>query len=530
MRGLSTLLNFANCVLFRSYNTSCGAYFIGNLRISTENRNNCFHQKVLKWPNISFLKMKVLLVQPTDKTSNYSPKRPVLWAAYVSATLKKEGHDVKFFDCRLKEFNDVEFKELLKSYNPDFVCFSIVALTHDCTFRYMKYVRELLDAKIIAGGPEVTTFPEDFLKLKLINFIFIGAADISFPKFLRLNGKNEELQGIGGFGYKENDKIHINKKAEVYNIDDVPFPDWDIFTLSSYKKNVSRIEFPIQSARGCPHNCIFCSVPSIVPSYRMRSAKNVVDELELIHKKYGTKKFQFQDDNFGMSKQRTLEICDEIIKSGLKIKWSVAQGFTAQSGSYEVFKKMKEAGCTTVGIGVESTDPEVLKFVRKPASLQQLKDAFINAKKAGITTKGFFIVGLPGSTYEKEMKNIDFFKEVKIDIPRFGNVMTYPKTELMDWVKKNAKSLIDFDEARNVTSENVASSVDTDMLIKPVFETDDFSSEDRMKAFNKCNEEAEKWALNNLFGKFVGPVAYKFSRVKFIRDIGEKVLDLMGGI
>ena len=231
-----------------------------------------------------------------------------------------------------------------------------------------------------------------------------------------------------------------------------------------------------------------------------------------------------------MSKQRTLEICDEIIKSGLKIKWSVAQGFTAQSGSYEVFKKMKEAGCTTVGIGVESTDPEVLKFVRKPASLQQLKDAFINAKKAGITTKGFFIVGLPGSTYEKEMKNIDFFKEVKIDIPRFGNVMTYPKTELMDWVKKNAKSLIDFDEARNVTSENVASSVDTDMLIKPVFETDDFSSEDRMKAFNKCNEEAEKWALNNLFGKFVGPVAYKFSRVKFIRDIGEKVLDLMGGI
>ena len=70
--------------------------------------------------------MKVLLVQPTDKTSNYSPKRPVLWAAYVSSTLKKEGHDVKFFDCRLKEFNDDEFRNLLKNYNPDFVCFQLL--------------------------------------------------------------------------------------------------------------------------------------------------------------------------------------------------------------------------------------------------------------------------------------------------------------------------------------------------------------------------------------------------------------------
>lgn len=474
--------------------------------------------------------MKILLVQPSDKTLNYSPKRPVLWAAYVAATLKKNNHEVKFFDSRLKEYQEKQFIGLLKDYNPDFVCFSVVALTHNCTFEYMNLVGKYSNAKIIAGGPEVTIYPEDFLKIGLIDFIFIGDADISFPKFLKAYNKREEWEKVGGLGYKINGKIFLNKSPEEYDINDLPFPDWDIFPLKSYKKNTSRIEFPIQTARGCPHKCIFCFSPIILPKYIVKSPKRVVDEIEQIYKKYNTKKFQIQDDNFALSKQRVFDICDEIIKRKLKIKWSVAQGFTAQSGTYELFKKMKEAGCTTVGIGVESTDEEILRFIKKPVTLQQIKDSFINAKKAGITTKGFFIVGLPGSTYEKEMKNIKFFKEAGIDVPRFGNVMTYPKTELMEWAKKNAKSLIDFEKARNITSENVASSTDTGMLIKPVYETDDFTKEERMKAFIKCNEEAEKWALQNLFGKSIGYIAWKFSKIKFIRNFGEKIMDSIGGI
>ena len=474
--------------------------------------------------------MKILLVQPSDKTLNYSPKRPVLWAAYVSATLKKDGHDVKFFDSRLKKYNEENFVELLKYFNPDFVCFSVVALTHDCTFKYMNFVGKYSDAKVIAGGPEVTIYPEDFLKMDIIDFIFIGDADISFPKFLKAYNKREEWGKIGGFGYKGGSKTFLNKKAEDYNIDSLPFPDWDVFPLASYKRNTSSIEFPIQTARGCPHKCVFCFSPIILPKYMAKSPKRVVDEIEQIYKKFHIKKFQIQDDNFALSKQRVFDICDEMIKRKLKLKWSVAQGFTAQSGSYELFKKMKEAGCTTVGIGVESADEEVLRLIKKPATLPQIKDAFINAKKAGIRTKGFFIVGLPGSNYEKEIKNIKFFKEVGIDIPRFGNVMTYPKTELVEWAKKNAKSLIDFEKARNITSENVASSADTGMLIKPVYETDDFTEEERMQAFIKCNEEAEKWALQNLFGRYVGSIAWRFSRIKFVRGLGEKILDLIGGI
>lgn len=474
--------------------------------------------------------MKILLVQPSDKTLNYSPKRPVLWAAYMAATLKRDNHDVRFFDCRLKKYDDKKFIEWLKEFKPDFVCFSIVALTHDCTFEYMNLVKKHSSAKIVAGGPEVTTFPEEFLKVDVMDFVFIGAADITFPKLLKVYDNMEEWKKIGGLGCKANGQTFLNKAVEEYNIDELPFSDFSVFPLKDYKLNISRIEFPIQTARGCPHQCTFCSVPTIVPKYKMRSPKKVVDEIEQIHKTYGTKKFQFQDDNFALSKTRAMEICDEIIKRGLRIKWSVAQGFTAQSGSYELFKKMKEAGCTTVGIGVESTDEKVLKLIKKPANLQQMKDAFINAKKAGITTKGFFIVGLPGSNYEKEMKNIDFFKEVGIDIPRFGNVMTYPKTELMEWAMKNAKPLIDFDKARNITSENVASSTATDLLITPVYETDDFTKEERMRAFIKCNEEAEKWALQNLFGKFIGHIAWRFSRIRLIRSFGEKLMDLKGGI
>ena len=159
---------------------------------------------------------------------------------------------------------------------------------------------------------------------------------------MKIYNKRKEWKKVGGLGYKVSGKIFLNKNPEGYNINDLPFPDWCIFPLKSYKRVVSRIEFPIQTARGCPHQCIFCSVPIILPKYMMKSPKKIVDEIEQTHKKFHTRKFQIQDDNFALSKQRVLDICDEIINRRLKIKWSVSQGFTAQSGSYELFKKMKE--------------------------------------------------------------------------------------------------------------------------------------------------------------------------------------------
>lgn len=307
-------------------------------------------------------------------------------------------------------------------------------------------------------------------------------------------------------------------------MDKIPFPAWDYFPLNKYNKNISKIRFPLITSKGCPYRCTYCVASKTTGKYRTRSAKNVVDEIEYLKKKYGTTTFQIEDDNFALDKKRVFDICNEIILRKLKVQWSVSEGFVASHADYGLFKKMKEAGCYLVAIGVETTDKEILKNIKKPVNLDQIRYAFKSAKKAGLITKGFFICGLPGATYKKEMDYIKFFKEVDMDIPRFGTIMVYPKTELYDWVKQNAHLLYkDIDDLHNQLSETAGDLSNLD-FIKPVYETPEFSKEERKKIFYKCNEEANKWALQKIFGKSLGYIAWHFSKITFVRKIGENIL------
>src|SRR3989338_7444297 len=471
-------------------------------------------------------KMRVLLVQPRDLAMAYTPKRPVMGLAILAAVLEKEGMDVKIMDMRLKDYSTINcFKDTLKRFKPNVVGFTVAPLTTENVYMLAKIVKEKTSAMTIAGGPEVSILPEQILSNRCIDFVIHGEADYSLPQFITNHFRKTSWKGIYGLGYKKNGKLIINPRKDVEDLDKIPFPAWDYFPLKKYNKDVSKIKFPIITSKGCPYRCTYCVASSTMGRYRVRSAKSVADEIEHLKKKYGVATFQIEDDNFALDKNRISEICSEIIKRKLNVRWSISEGFVASHADYKLFKKMKEAGCYLIAIGVETTDKEILKNVKKPVSLEQIKYAFKSAKKAGLITKGFFICGLPGATYKKEMEYIRFFKEVDMDIPRFGTIMVYPKTELYDWVKKNAHLLYeDIDSLHNQLSETTG---DTSNLkfMKPVYETPEFSKEERKKAFYICNEEANKWALQKLLGKQLGFLAWCLSKIRPIRKVGERILD-----
>ena len=470
--------------------------------------------------------MKILIIQPKDIVGNYRPKRPLMAQGYIGAALEKKGHEVKILDMRLKGVEE-QFEQTLMDFNPDIVCFSLAALTVRIAFKQMEIVKKHNpNSIIVAGGPEVTTLAESILPKSHVDFIIIGEGEFVFPEFLEKYQNNQDWKSVPGLGYKEDGKMIINERELRDDLDNIPFPAWHLFDLKKYNRNISRIKLPIMNARGCPHKCTFCTIPAVYVNYRYRSPKNVVDELEYMNKTFGTKEFQILDDNFAFYHKRAIEICDEIIKRNLNIKWTIGQGLTAASLTRELAFKLKQAGCTLVSMGIESIHEDVLRKMKKPANIAIIEKAVKYCKEAGIKIKAFFIIGLPGSTYQKEIDSIEFFKKNKIDLPRYSNAVPMPQTELYDWAKENSKPVIPIEQAHYEASHTLGTQTTGKEyeLANIVYETEDFSKEERLKAYLYCTSQADKWILQNMFTKPLGYIAWKLSRITTLRYYGEKVI------
>ncbi len=471
--------------------------------------------------------MKVMLVYPKDIAENYFAKRPVMGIAYVGTMLKKAGNEVLLVDMRLKGYTPKYFKELLYRFKPDIVGFSLVALSLDQAYKLIDIVKKETSAMVVVGGPEVTLLPIKFLSKPNIDYAFIGEGEYSLSEFVNRYEKGEQFYDIPGLCFKNEQGIpRINPPKPIQDLDALPFPNWDLFPLKKYKRRFSKIKFPIVSSRGCPYTCKFCDSVKVNAAYRVRSPKNVVDELEQVYNKYKNKNFQFLDDNIAIYKNRVMEMCDEIIRRGLhkRTTWVVGQGFSPSKGSYDLFKKMRHAGCTVLYFGIESADDEILRAIRKPHTVAQVRNAVRDAKAAGLMVKAPFMSGLPKSTYEKEKKYIAFFKELGIDMPKMGHLIPFPGTEMYDWVKQNAKPLMPLD-AMHEESSQTRGALDTD-LFKPVFETDEYPIEQRIKILKEFQTESEQYILKRMFGKPLGYIAFKLSRIRLIREAGVRFLDM----
>ncbi len=215
-----------------------------------------------------------------------------------------------------------------------------------------------------------------------------------------------------------------------------------------------------------------CSVPVVIGrKFRTRSPENIVDEMFYAKEKYGAEDFKVLDDNFTLLMDHAEAICDEIIGRKLNMKWSCPNGIRADRLNPQLLRKMKEAGCFAISIGVESGDPDVFDKIKKGEHLSEVERGIRMAKDAGMEVHGFFILGLIGSTYESDKRSMEFAKRVGLDSASWGILVPYPGTEVWEQVK------------------NACSEEDARMLRnwKPVFDTPEYTAEERVKAYYLAN-------------------------------------------
>src|SRR5665811_2247979 len=208
--------------------------------------------------------------------------------------------------------------------------------------------------------------------------------------------------------------------------------------LDVTKYNVPFLLHPyvaLYSTRGCPAQCTFCLWPQTLSghAWRKRSTDDVAAEMANAKKLFPhVKEFFFDDDTFNIQKARTVELCEKLKPLGLT--WSCTSRVTTD---YETLKAMKEAGCRLLIVGYESGDPQILKNVKKGATVERARQFTKDCKKLGLLVHGDFILGLPGETKETIRTTIDFAKEIDCETIQVSVAHAYPGTELYDYAVKN---------------------------------------------------------------------------------------------
>jgi hopanoid biosynthesis associated radical SAM protein HpnJ len=296
--------------------------------------------------------------------------------------------------------------------------------------------------KVAFVGPPVTIDPEKTLRNKAVDFIVRREFDYQIADY----AKGKPLEELPSVSFRKNGQV-VNNPEGGY-IEDLDALPW---VTKVYKRDldITRYNVPfllnpfvsMYTTRGCPAMCTFCLWPQTHSGHRwrQRSVDDVVGEVRYALEAHpNAKEIFFDDDTFNYQKGRTIELCKKL--APLNFTWSCNSRVTTD---HDTLKAMKDAGCRLMIVGYESGEQQILKNIKKGATIDMAIRFTDNAKKVGLTIHGDFIIGLPGETRASIRKTIDFAKRLDTETIQVSVAHPYPGTEFYDYVKQNGLITID---------------------------------------------------------------------------------------
>jgi hopanoid biosynthesis associated radical SAM protein HpnJ len=297
--------------------------------------------------------------------------------------------------------------------------------------------------KVAFVGPPVTVEPEKSLRTSpAIDFVVRREFDYQIADYAR----GTPVEDLPGVSFRKNGHIVNNpERPPIENLDELPW----VTKVYHRDLDVRRYNVPfllnpyisLYTSRGCPAMCTFCLWPQTHSGHRwrLRSTDDIAREVAYAKDAFPyVKEIFFDDDTFNYQKARTIELCKKL--KPLNFTWSCTSRVTTD---YETLKAMKDSGCRLLIVGYESGDQQILKNIKKGATIDMALRFTDNCKKLGLVVHGDFIIGLPGETRESIRKTIDFAKRLDTETIQVSLAHPYPGTEFYDYVKKNNLITID---------------------------------------------------------------------------------------
>jgi len=405
--------------------------------------------------------MKVLLIQPPYTILNVEPKgaQPPLGLAYLGGVLEKD-HQVRILDALAEGYHIEEkvspdsfryglsfdlIKKFIAAWKPDIVGISCLFTTQsENAHRVASLVREVSENIItVMGGAHPSSLPLKVMEDPSVDYIIIGEGEESFKDLINKLTLGDDVSGVDGLVYRKDGKILINPKTRfIEDLDSIPFPARHLLDMKKYFKintpmgnlNRRKPNTPLITSRGCPANCIFCSIHTVWGrKFRARSVDNIMAELRHLKNDYGVRELQFCDDNITMNRERARRLFQRMIDEKLDLLWTAPNGMAIWSMDEDLLEKIRGSGCYKISIAIESGVERVLReVIKKPLDLEKIKPLVRKIRKLRMGMDVYFVVGLPGERREEIEETLRFALDMRADNLSISIATPHPGTEMWE--------------------------------------------------------------------------------------------------
>lgn len=379
--------------------------------------------------------MKVLLISANRTEINM--RTMPLGLAFVAEAARRRGHEVEMLDLARVGDTGAALTQAISRHAPEVIGISIRNIDNqamrDTRFLYeddrevISLVRTLTDRPIVLGGAGYSMFPDVILKHSCADLGIEGEGEVAFPAVIEAFERGGTLDNIPGVHVKS--RGPAKHRSLIRNMGDSPLPD------PALVLDASRVEedtwVPVQTRRGCPLNCSYCSTASIEGRIlRKRDTESVVEWIAKL-RALGARKFYFVDNTFNLPRSYAMELCAAMSRASLDVEWRCI--LYPWRLDEELASAMVRAGCTEIALGAESADNEVLRRMNKRFRREDIAETNLLLAKYGIRQMGFLMLGAPGETRGSIERSLTFMDSLSLDSFKISiGVRIYPDTALAD--------------------------------------------------------------------------------------------------
>jgi radical SAM superfamily enzyme YgiQ (UPF0313 family) len=380
--------------------------------------------------------MKVLLIRPPYDTRSISPNFPI-GLAYLAGALRDSGHEPHVLDLPMHRR---PFELLRRCLAEDFyplIGISSMTIQYPGARDVVEIARDVTpSSRIVLGGPHPSVLPAETLAETGCDYVVKGEGEFAIVRLADAVEAGSTVTVVPSLVFREGDRVRVNSQGSPLVPDLIPLPAYDSFDLepyfslamSEYVRPGSR-PMPIFTSRGCPFQCTFCH-DLFTKKFRGRSADPVVREILLLHRNYGVDEFLIYDDIFNLDLGRAKSMFRKVVESGIRAGFSFPNGLRVEIVDDELMSLMAAAGVHTISFAIETASDRMQRIIKKRVKLDRVAHSLSLAKRYGIRTQAFFIIGFPQETRAEINQTIRFARSLRdLDYAFFSFATPYPGTE-----------------------------------------------------------------------------------------------------
>jgi radical SAM superfamily enzyme YgiQ (UPF0313 family) len=409
---------------------------------------------------------RILLVAPEIVNMR---SMPCVGLGYIGTYLKAKGLDVRIVDS---QFTKEDPAPILASTPRTLVAIGVDSRT---VLRGLQVARlaKRHGHVTLFGGLHVSLVKTGILDHAEVDYGIVGDGEVPTHQLVEALDGERSFDQVSGLVYRgrADARMYNPNVTEEADLDRLPFPDYRLAGIEQFPL------YPLVTSRDCPYKCTYCTVGNISHGrFRGRSARSCVDEILLAKERYGIRGFLVVDENFSFRIDRALEFCQLLVEEKVNLPWTAFEGMRADCVTSDVLDLLKRSGCRWVFFGIESAENAVLRTVLKGQKFRTIERAASLVRSHGLKVGGFFIVGLPESTFERDMIAVDWATR-SLDGSTFWMSIPYYNTALYHWVERNARLL------RRPVGDNLVNSLST----MPFYDTPSYPAGEIKRAHTIAN-------------------------------------------